>query len=314
MNALSGHNWLALYLLLFAQVKAGAATEGIEFVAEHLPEALMDNRIASLPIWDWQAPDTGEWQRRVALGFSRTTAGSIKLTGPLASVAVKRSIDPHWSWTAFAFADRATFRSGEERRALRPRFATSIPLALPADAVLTNLDGTVHDLGAGFVLARARDSNRLGAHRLLAGLLWQRAQLQGYALDYRIVSGDSFGVAGTLDYSATYSYLTPIGGIELSRTFGRWGVAPHLLAALPLLPRGLRGRIRGPGFEIGGTTDEVGNGKHVGEPFLGFGLVLTYRPLGLIVDLGSSLSQALVEKLTHKGLDQNLVVSIEYQF
>mgnify|MGYP003507674105 CR=1 FL=1 len=314
MKGLFGRKRLALCLLLFSQIRSGAATEGIEFVAEHLPEALMDNRLASLPIWDWQAPDKGEWQRRAALGFSRTTAGSIKLSGPLASVAVKRSINPHWSWTAFAFADRATFRSGEERRALRPRFATGIPLALPADAVLTNLGGTVRDLGAGFVLARAMDSNRLGARRLLAGLQWQRAQLRGYALDYRIVSGASFGIAGALDYSATYSYLTPIGGIEWSRTVGNWGVAPHVLAALPLPPHGLRGRISGPGFEIAGRTDEVGNGKHVGEPYLGFGLALTYRPLGLIVDLGSSLSQAFLERLTHKGLDQNLMMSIEYQF
>jgi hypothetical protein len=86
-----------------------------------------------------------------------------------------------------------------------------------------------------------------------------------------------------------------------------------VLAAWPLPPRGLRSHNRA-GFEINGSTDTVGNGKHVGEPFLGLGLVLTYRPLGLSVDLGSSLSQAFVERLTHKGIDQNLVVSIEYQF
>jgi len=314
MTILMGRKWLAVCLFLFAQAKSGAATEGIEFVAEHLPEAVMDNRIASLPIWDWQVLETGEKRHRVALGVTRTTAGSISLAGPLASFALNTPINPQWSWTAFAFADSANFRSSEERRALRPRFATGIPLALPADAVLTNASGNVRDLGAGLVVARARDSRRLGAHRLLAGLLWQRAQLRGYMFDYRIASGNSLGITGTLDYSATYSYLTPISGIEWTRTFGHWGVAPHVLAAWPLPPRALRGRIIGPGFDVGGSTDAVGNGKHVGEPFLRPGLVLTYRPLGLSVDLGSSLSQAFVERLTHKGIDQNLVVPIEYQF
>jgi hypothetical protein len=72
---LFGRKWLAVCLLLFAQAKSGAATEGIEFVAEHLPEAVMDNRMATLPTGIGRHPRPVR-RRRVALGVTRTTAGS----------------------------------------------------------------------------------------------------------------------------------------------------------------------------------------------------------------------------------------------
>jgi hypothetical protein len=301
-------------LVLMPMAADAAATDNIEFVGEHLPEALQDNRFASLPIWDWQPPGAGEWQQRVALGYTHTGASTLKLGGVLASVAATRSINPVWSFTAFAFADRASFSSGRELQILQPLFAANIPLALPANATIANLGGTARDLGVGLVFARTLTSAWLGADRLLAGVIWQRMQLRNYALDYRIASGASTGVAGTLDYSASYSFVSPIVGVEWNRSHGNWRFAPHVLAAMPLPRRGVRGRIQGPGFDIRGDTAKVGYGKHVGDPFLGLGLVLTYQPLGIVVDLGSTLSQAFVEKLTHKGLDQNLMLSIEYQF
>jgi hypothetical protein len=300
--------------LLLACGGAVAASESVEFVVEHLPEALMDNRFASLPIWGWPAPQRGEWQHRVALGYTHTGAGSAKLGGALFSAAATRSIGKQWSTTALGFMDRASFSSGQESRELHPEFAANIPLSLPAAATIVNLRGSARDLGAGLVFMRSNETSRLGAHRLVAGLIWQRLQLRDYTLNYQLTSGASSGTTGVLDYSGNYSFISPLVGIEWFRDLGRWTLAPHVLAAVPLPRRGVQGRITGPGFDIRGDTAAVGNGKHVGDSFLGLGCALTYRPLRLTVDVGSTVSQAFIEKLTHKGLDQNLVVSIDYRF
>src|SRR6185436_3655976 len=39
-------------LLVIASEQTPAASESFEFVAEHLPEAAMDNRFATLPLWN----------------------------------------------------------------------------------------------------------------------------------------------------------------------------------------------------------------------------------------------------------------------
>jgi hypothetical protein len=305
---------IASVWLLVAHATTAAASESVEFVVEHLPEALMDNRFASLPIWSWQIPESGALQQRVALGYTRTGAGSAKLGGALVSAAAQRSINKTWSFTALGFMDRASFHSGQESRIFQPEFATNIPLALPATGIISKLRGSALDLGAGLVFTRNNAASRIGAHRLLLGVVWQRLQMRDYTLDYRLTSGASNGASGIMDYSGSYTFFSPIIGIEWQRQFGNWNLAPHVLAAIPLPRRGVQGRIAAPGFDIRGDTADVGAGKHVGDSFLGLGAALTYRPLGLTMDVGSTLSQAFVEKLTHKGLDQNLVVSIEYQF
>jgi hypothetical protein len=60
-------------------------------------------------------------------------------------------------------------------------------------------------------------------------------------------------------------------------------------------------------------TADVGNGKHFGDPSLTLGLDITYRPMHLSVDLGTLLSQAVIEPLVHKGIDSNWVLSVRWQ-
>lgn len=74
------------------------------------------------------------------------------------------------------------------------------------------------------------------------------------------------------------------------------------------------GHITGPGFDLAGDTEKVGNGKHFGDPSVTLELTAEYRPAHLAVDLGTLVSQALIEPVIHPGVDGNLLVSFSWSY
>src|ERR1044071_982528 len=96
--------------------------------------------------------------------------------------------------------------------------------------------------------------------------MWQRVRLSNYDVSYRVLDGPDTGAAGTLDFSATYSFLTPFVGLH--KEFGRGDsrFAPHVQFAMPLPRRAMTGRVTGPGFDLAGDTASFGAGKHFGDP------------------------------------------------
>ena len=90
-------------------------------------------------------------------------------------------------------------------------------------------------------------------------------------------------------------------------------MSPHALLAVPLPRRGIAGRITGPGFELSGDTASAGNGKHFGDVALALGFDFVYEPWGLSVDIGSTISQALLERQVHRGVDRTWLVSVGWR-
>jgi hypothetical protein len=43
-------------------------------------------------------------------------------------------------------------------------------------------------------------------------------------------------------------------------------------------------------------------------------MVVRYEPWGLEVDLGATLTEAVIEPLMHPGIDQNIAISVAWQF
>ena len=43
-------------------------------------------------------------------------------------------------------------------------------------------------------------------------------------------------------------------------------------------------------------------------------MVVRYEPWGLEVDIGAALTEALLEPLIHEGTDQNIALSVAWQF
>jgi hypothetical protein len=290
------------------------AKEDIEFVQEHLPEVAMDNRYATLPVWHGGANGADD-KRFVAQGaYSFTNASALQIRGPLLSIGSHWNLRHAWQLTLFGFYDTLQLAATRETRDLQTLFAPSTPIDRPVAAEFTNLDGTMTDIGAGVSFARAFDSRWFGEHRWLGGALWQRVTLDDCRFDYRLTAGPQSGLAGTIDFDATYVHVAPFIGFEQPRDHGRWATSLHVLAVYPLPRRGIVGHITGPGFDIRGDTAKAGSGKHFGDPSLTVGYALIYKPAHLSIDLGTLVSQVLLEPYVHRGIDRDLVLSFAIGF
>lgn len=289
------------------------AKEDIEFVQEHLPEVAMDNRYATLPLWNTL---TSEMMPGVSAqaSFGDTSAGSLSISGPMFSLARDWTLAPRWQLRVFGFYDVFQLRSDLERRDLQTLFAPQTPLSRPVAAEFSGLDGKATDLGLGIASSWSSSRGWLGEHRWVGGVLWQRMSLEDYRFQYRITAGPAAGVNGTIDFDGDYAHVVPFAGLELPRHFGRWSTNTHALLALPLPRRGVLGHITGPGFDIYGDTAAAGNGKHFGDPSLTLGYTVSYDPAHLSVDLGTLLTQGLLEPYVHRGIERNLLLSFSVEW
>jgi hypothetical protein len=297
--------------LLVGRAPTAHAAEDIEYVSEHLAEVPMDHRYAALPVWPRASEK--QWSFTAQAGYSATRSGELEVVGPTLSLAVHRALQHDWTLTGFAFADDLSFSGTDDHRPLRVTFAHA-PLALPADAVFTDLQGSSRNVGLGIGVSHVVGSEFLSGWRWTAGALWQRLELAGYSTPYTVLSGRSAGVTGTLDYSVQYSFATPFAGISRPFALGRWTIEPRFLIAVPLPRRGVQGRISGDGFDVSGNTEDFGHSKNYGDPAAIAGLALRYEPWGVEVDLGAALSEALLEPVLHPGIDRNIAISAAWQF
>lgn len=292
---------------------ARAANEDIEFIAEHLAEAPMDQRLASLPIWHADH-SVSNWQWQLGGAFSRTVTGSQRVQGPLLSIAAAHPIRNRWSLVAFGFYDHLKFSGSAENRLLQVLFANNLPIALPVEATFGGFGGHLKDLGLGAMLQRHTDSGLLGNHNWLFGLQAQRITLSDYRSTFVIASGAEQGRSGVLDYSGHYNHLSMLLGASWPRSRGAWMFTPHALAAFPFPQRGVVGRIRSAGVDVAGDTDSAGHGKHFGDPYVALGYSVEYLPWHISADIGATLVQRLVEQRVHKGIDQNWLVTVAWNF
>lgn len=283
----------------------------IEFVQEHLPEVMMDNRYATLPVWDL---GTGERRTsyQVQAAYASASAGDLNIAGPLLSMSATRSLSSKTRLGAFGFYDPLRLQSDHDSRPLQTLFAPETPIERPVDAELTHLNGTATDFGAGLFWARHQEQGLLGEHNWVVGLLWQRVDLKDYRFDYVLTSGPQSGLQGQIDFDGRYDHFTPFVGLEMPRTRRDWMFTPHALFAYPSPRRGVEGHITGPGFDIHGDTASAGNGKHFGDPSLTLGFTITYLPAHLSIDAGAFLTQALLESQIHKGIESNWLLSVSW--
>ena len=303
----------SLVTLILLVSPTAAAHHSFEYVAEHLPEVAMDNRFATLPLWSDGTKAVGTWQFTLQGAVARTNSGAMVLEGPMLSAAARRHLNEHRAVQAFGFFDQLGFSSSGERRPLQTLF-TQPPLALPAEALFTELGGTYRNVGAGVAFNLRAERGWLGEREWVVGALCQRVTLRDYRATYEVLEGSSASASGVVDYSGAYTHLTPLAGLALQRHSGEWGWTPHILLAMPLPRRGFQGRITGPGFDLSGDTASAGHGNVFGDFSLTLGLDVTYEPWGLTADLGALATQALVESVVHKGVNRNWVISVHKQF
>ena len=288
---------------------AAAATESIEFVAEHLAEIAMDNRYATLPLWSESAT---QWNMATQAGFAQTQSGGLSIDGPMFALGVNRRITENWELTGLAFFDNLSFSGDVDRRPMEAQFAFGVPLTLPAESEFTDLSGANRGMGAGFAFKYSGEMRLWHAYKFAVGVLWHRVELRDCAFNFRILDGPDAGASGVLDYSATYTHTVPFFGIAWPREHGDWAFTPHIQATIPLPRRGMVGHISGPGYDLRGDTSETGVGTPFGDPSLTIGFDVAYRPWNLTIDVGTLVSQALLEPLIHEGVARNWMLSFSW--
>ena len=306
--------WIVLAISILQATRA-AALENLDYVAEHLPEVAMDNRLATLPLWSAREFAQTEWRFTASAGFNSVGSRALRLDGEMLSVAIERVLNASWSVRAVAFDDAMRFSGVFGDALLNPTYLTSPPpLALPTTARFDALSGDAIHGGVGIAISRAIERGWLSGARLTAGLLWERQDLKNYRAAFTIIDGASAGASGSVDYSARYSFLTPFVGMQLRVQRHRWTIAPHWRYMVPLPGHGFVGEIAGSGFALSGDSGQSGFGKYVGDQLLTAGCTFIHMPSGISLELGATIAQYFLEPFTHNGVDKNFVVSIGIEF
>ena len=296
------------------EARAAVANPGedFEFVAEHLPESAMNLRYLTLPL---AAPSLsegarGQWQIQAQIAWGSNGSRFVDLDGGLFSFGATRAVGERWGLQAVGFYDAMRFSGGTGRDLWNPQFRRGIPLDLPEFATFSNPRGDLRHFGAGGGLVWQPGGRNA---TWTFGALFEQVELTDYTIEYRIETGRSAGVSGLIDHSATYRYVAPYVGYRHERRLGsNWILAPRVIGALPLPRRGFVGRVTGPGFDLSGDTGSAGHGLHIGDGYVGAGVIFEHARSGFGIDLGATLYQAGAEPVIDKGIDRSIVINLTW--
>jgi hypothetical protein len=301
---------IALVIVLLATDAAHAASEDLDFITEHVAEVAMNNGLATLPLWQRSWTDERRWRGFLSGGYNAISAQDMDIKGYMVAAAIEHPLSANWAIRGLLFTDNATLSGSPGTRTLNPVFLRPLPTGLPADAVFGNLDGDVTQYGTGLTATWRNHSGWMDGSEWMGGLLWQHLSINHSTTAYTLVDGTT----GTIGYDSSFGYFTLIAGMQWHRRYAQWLFAPHWHLTLPL-PRGaVSGRLTGPGFDESSNSAAAGNGHHLGDSYVSLGLSITYLPAHFTVDVGTMVSQYLLEPVIDEGIDQDLVLSMEWSF
>ncbi|MEO7793385.1 MAG: hypothetical protein ABIV06_01315 [Thermoanaerobaculia bacterium] len=309
--------WTAALWLWAAAPLAGQELPKVDisWTAEHLMESVQDSRLLSLP-WPGHELAPGRWQRTVDLAWQSVSSDLGDASGFLVAGGATWGKSERFGWGGFAFYDRLQIAGDGARDLLRSPFAATgpgeLPLALPAFAEFGAPRGEVRHAGAGGqAVWQGGRADGTWRRTIVAGAYFEKLDVVDFRFAYELVSGPAAGARGELDWSASYSFVTPFAGIGWTRSLGRfWTMTPRLVAGQPLPRQAVEVAISGPDFKLSGE----GRGAAMGDGYLGAGLTFEHLPTGLAIDLGSSLWFAATEGLSHEGLTRATLVHLSWSF
>jgi hypothetical protein len=209
-----------------------------------------------------------------------------------------------------------TISGGTGTEVLRAGFLRGVPLDLPENAEFSNPRGDFRHWGVGGALVH--EVSRPGSERRWtwkAGLLYDRVEVKGYEMDYRLLGGANAGTRGVLGHSSSADFLTPYFGIQRTLPLGKsWVLAPRFVAGVPVPGGDFDGRLTGPGFDLSTTRSAQGRPAKIGDGFAGFSAGLIHLRSGLEIDLGATLFYPVLEKVSHPGVDKALLLQVAWHF
>lgn len=289
--------------------------EDVHFLAEHLPESVQDARYLTLP-WLSERLEPGRWQTTFQLGGARSEFSFLKIEGPMAAFTAGTGLDGRWGVEGTAFYDAMSVSGGTGTELLRAGFLRGAPLDLPEKAEFSNPRGDFRHWGVGGALVREPSApGSVKRWTWKVGLLYDRLEVKGYRMDYRLLGGANAGTRGVLDHSSRADFLTPYLGIQRTLPLGeRWRLAPRFVAGVPLPGGDFNGRLAGPGFDLSTTRAGEGRPARIGDGYAGLSAGLIHLRSELEIDLGGTLFYPVLEKVSHPGVDKALLLQLAWHF
>lgn len=290
--------------LFFAN--AGQA-ESLDFTAEHILEVPMDFRYLSLP----DADIDDERPYHIQVGAGRVTGNVLETNVGLFSLNWQYRLSPEYALTIASFYDYYSFGGSDGNSIAEVSFASTPSLPSNTPVFASDVSGSAQHVGIGFSIVRQYDSG----YAWQAGVIAERLDVKAFRVNISSLALPT-PFTGTIDYAATYNAVTPFASLGLPKNiFGKhWSGHLEIVAAWPLPRVGFEGRIVGSGVDVSGSTDDVGNGKHIPDPFLGVKYRLTHNDSGLGIDIGATLYSYLAETKIHEGTDPPLFISVSWGF
>jgi len=294
--------------LLIISSKPGIAGETLSFTAEHMIEAQMDARYMAFPEIETRADKK---QTRFGLGYLSVTGDLMKSSAPMLSVQsyIPTSQDHRWGMIIGGFIDYIQFGGSTGNAQFIADFIDFAPFNQPQNVNVQSINGDALHTGISLSLT----------HRMSDNLAWQAgAALEYYSVNKFSIAFNTLDLASNfnaeVDYAANYHSITPYFSFRyfypaLSESYD---FSSRFIMAWPLPRRGFKGRVSGPGFSVEGDTDEVGNGIHIPDPFVGVGFSIESRQHGWRVDVGASLWLYLAENKIHEGTDPPLFIHMNF--
>lgn len=301
---------LGCILLLSGGVVPGAlrAENSIEYTAEHVLEASMDSRLLSFPLIPAAADEA---TAQLQLGYGSVGAGRLRSRYPLLGASYFTPLRGPWGVQLSGFHDRYRF-SGDSGHTTGELLTVNTPQLPEKFAVdLTGVSGSGVYQGAALALTMTPDN-------------WPAWQV---GLARSSLSADNFraefstldladNVSGYFNYASRYSINSVFLSMELHpRTLGgRFTYQPHLIIVRNSPRVGFQGGVSIAGTDYLGDTRSNGNGAHIPDNYVGFGVMLREPTSGIAVDLGASLYNFIGEPYGHGGVKSPLMMTVTLPF
>lgn len=295
---------LLLPLLLLVSGVAQAQEEDLDFRAEHAIEGVMDARYLALPQVG-EDPAAPEW--RLRFGGLYLESGGLNVSAALLGVQRYRPLHGKRALLLGAFADFMDFSGDSGPAFAKPSFTREFDTVSPFTVDVSKVSGSGIHFGVSAALAGSFSSH----WGWQFGIVAEQVNVGTYEVEFTTLDLDG-NFSGTLDYSGTYNAITPFAEIRRSFSTRRYALSARFIVMDPLPRAGFKGRISGPGFDISGDSGEAGKGKHIPDPFLGFGFSVESRKTGWRVDLGATAYMFGAEGAIHRGVDLPVYVTFSF--
>lgn len=295
-------------------VRNATAAEKAIITAEHLAESAIDARSFVLP---WLQPDqsSSKVQPLIGLAFAQTKIEHTSISGTLITLGATHRAYSKWTLGWFVFTDQFDVSGTSGISQLTSTALQDVPLELPARTEFTGSSGVFRQSGVGFTFLRELYHAKSKQIQLygLVGLQFSRLDLKNYRAQYRVLEGESEGTKGNIGFSGSFDFVSPSLGVHCDIRYGsRLLVQSRLIAGLPIKDADFGRQIDGPEFNINTETSGAVPSK-IGDGYVTAGINLHDVKTGFSIDVGSIVMFDKIERFTHRGLDQSLLISISWR-